>query len=340
MSCKMLFFDYRESEKAFFEKNHYDNFEIKFFNENLNEETVNNISEEDLESAMIISVFITSNITEKVVEKFKNLRIISTRSTGVDHIDLEPCVNKNIAVINVESYGVTSVAQFTFALLLTLQRQIFPAVLSIKTGECVQHNYTGNNLASLTLGIIGTGAIGASVCAIASSFGMHVIGYDLLPKKELEQKYNIEYTNLENLLERSDIVSLHLPYTKDNYHLISDRELKKMKDNSYLINVSRGELINLEALLKYVKNGKLKGVGLDVVACVDSTCIEEVVRTERSSLLCLEESKVVKELNNYPNVIITPHIAYDTQESVDYILQKTFDGLKDFLYGGKKYRLL
>lgn len=339
MACKMLIFDLREAEKAFFERNKFENFDIKFIEGSLNEETVNNLSEEDLEQAMIISVFITSEINQKVLDKFKNLRVISTRSTGCDHIDFEPCLNKNIALINVEKYGNTSVSQFTFALILALVRHLFPAVDAIKSGACIEQDYTGRNLNTLTLGLIGTGAIGAGVCEIAHGFNMKILAYDLYPKNELEQKYNVKYVEMDELLKNSDIVSLHLPYLKENYHIIAEEEIKKMKDGAYFINVSRGELVDLAPLLKYIKKGNLKGAALDVVACVDPNCLEEVKVSERSSLMCLEESKVVKELNSLPNVIITPHMAYDTQESVDYILEKTFEGLTDFLNGGHKFRV-
>ena len=340
MACKMLIFDLREAEKKFFNENKFENYEIKFFQESLNEKTVENISKEDLENAMIISVFTTSEITEKVIEKFKNLRIVSTRSTDCEHIDFKPCINKNIAIINVEKYGNNSVAQFTFTLILALVRQLFPAILAVKNSTCLQDNFTGRNLANLTLGIIGTGAIGASVCKIAHAFDMNILAYDINPKEELKEKYIVKYVEMDELLRNSDIVSLHLPYNKDTYHIMSRNEFKKMKNNSYFINVSRGELVNLDALLKYVKNGKLQGVGLDVVACVDSNCLEDVKKIERSTLQCLEESNVVKELNSYSNVLITPHMSFETQESVDYILEKTFDGLKDFVSGGHKYRII
>ncbi len=340
MVCKMLLFDYRDSEKKFFETNKYENFDIKFFKESLNEETLNKLNQEDLEKTLAISVFTTSLITPEIIDKFKNLRIISTRSTGYNHIALEPCVEKNIALINVESYGSSSVAEFTFTIILMLIRQILPAVEAIKSGTCVQKNFTGRNLNTLTLGVIGTGAIGARVAQIANNFGMKILAYDVIPKKELEQKYNVQYVKLEELLKKSDIISLHVPANKETYHIIGDKQLKMMKDNSYLINVSRGELIKLNDLLKFVKIGKLNGVGLDVVACVNSGCLENSDKLERDTLACLEESSVVKELNKYPNVIITPHTAYDTEESVDYILKTTFAGLTDFLCGGNKYRVL
>lgn len=339
MSCKMLIFDFREFEKDFFKKNKFENFDIKFFNWSLNDDTVNNISPEDFDHSMIISIFTTSKITQTVINKFKNLRIISTRSTGIEHIDTAACVNKNITLINVEGYGCKSVAQFTFTLILMLVRNMLPAIEAVRRGSCVLPNFTGQNIETMTLGIIGTGSIGGAVCEIASKFGMKILAYDPAPKKELEKNYNVEYLEFDEVLKNSDIISLHVPYNEDNKYLISSKQFNLMKKSAYFVNTSRGELVNLTDLLKVIKNNHLKGVGLDVVACLDSACLEGAQKNERNFLSCLEESKVVQELNKQPNVIITPHIAYDTQDSADYVLEKTFSGLTDFLYGGKKYRV-
>lgn len=341
MVCRMLFFDYRESEKSFFEQNKFNDFDMKFFENSLNEDTVKNLSEDDLEMTTVISVFITSQITDKVLEKFKNLRIISTRSTGFDHIDIQKCVDKNIAVVNVEAYGSSSVAQFTFGMILMLIRKFLPAIKSVENRVSTLGCFTGRNLDTMTIGVVGTGFIGAGVCAIANSFGMKILAYDFAPKKELEAKYNIKYVKFDELLKKSDIVTLHIPYSEENYHLMDKEKFELMKQNSYFINVSRGELVNLEDLLNCVTNGKFSGVGLDVVACLDlksENGKENIL--ERSSLMCLEDSPIVHELNKLSNVIITPHIAYDTQESVDYILNTTFLGLKDCLCGGKKHRVI
>lgn len=340
MVCRMLLFDYREGEKKFFAENKYENFEIKFFKESLNEEILDRLSDDDLEKTMAISVFTTSKVTKKIINKFQNLRIISTRSTGYEHIELEACVEKNIALINVESYGNSSVAEFTFTLILMLVRQILPAVEAVKSKSCIQENFTGRILKKLTIGVIGTGATGAGVCRIANCFGMKILAYDIIPKKEMEHKYNVKYVKMDELLKESDIISIHVPASKETHHMMSAKQFKMMKDNSYFINVSRGEIVKLDDLLKYVQNGKINGVGLDCIACVDSMCLKDSNKLERESLMCLEESKVVKELNEFPNVIITPHSAYDTQESINYILNTTFAGLTDFLCGGKKYRVI
>ena len=339
MSCKMLLFDFRESEEKFFKENKFNNFEIKFFKESLDETTLEMLPEEDFEETMIISVFITSTINEKVISKFKNLRVISTRSTGYDHICLNSCVNKHIALVNVNSYGVTSVAQFTIGVLISLIRNLYSAIGAVYDDSFHSLDFCGRDLNTLTLGIIGTGAIGKSVIKMASCFGMKVLAYDIRPQEELIEEFGVEYVDFDTLLAESDVISLHLPYTKDNYHMISDEQFAKMKDEVYFINVSRGELVNTNALAEFAKNGKFRGIALDVVAWPDGNSDKNGGR-ERSSVFCVETSKSVQELSKLPNVILTPHMAYNTQESVDYILKVTFENLSDYVTGGRKNRVI
>lgn len=336
MACKMLFFDYRESEEKFFKENKLENYDIKFFKESLNELTVGNISEDDLENTMIVSVFSNSKITNDVVCKFKNLRVLSTRSSSHDHIDLDCCIKKNIALINVDLYGTKAVAQYTMGMILMLVRKICPAIKS-EINPLISKNFCGQDLDTLTLGLFGTGTVGASVCKYANSFGMKILAYDTNPNKELVEKYNVEYVKQEDLLKNSDIVIILIPYTKDNYHKFSYEEFKQMKFGSYFINVTRGEFVDNEALLELAKTGKFKGIGLDVVACPPIKHKQD--DKDVTAVDCVDTSFIIKELSKLPNVIITPQIAYDTQESVDYILKTTFEGLGDFLQGGRKNRI-
>jgi D-lactate dehydrogenase len=332
----MLFFDYRNSEKDFFKKNKFDNFEIKFFEESLNEDNLKLLSEDDFEHTMIISVFINSNVNSKIISRFKNLRVLTTRSTGYDHIDLNSCLKKNIALLNVEAYGSISVAQFTFAMILMLVRNLFLAITTQKNKIISSTNLTGRNLNDLTIGIVGTGEVGAGVCKLAHGFGMRILAYDMRQKKELEEKYDVEYVNFDTLLKNSDIITLHIPYTKENYHLFSKKQFELMKDDAYFINVARGELVDNDALLENVKSGKFKGVALDVIACHQDNKSSKT----KSSLYCIETSKAVQELALMPNVLMTPHMAYDTKEAVEYILNATFEGLSDYLKGGRNHRVL
>lgn len=336
MAFRMLFFDYRESEEKFFEEHNFANYDIKFFKESLNEDTVKALTDDDLENTMVVSVFITSSVTDEIISKFKNLRVISTRSTGYDHIELDACIKKNIAIINVASYGNLAVVQFTFGLILMLVRNLYVAVFEEKSSSQSKTNLTGRNLNDLSIGVVGTGGIGSCICKVAHGFDMKIIAYDIKENEELSHKYNVQYTSLEELLKTSDIVTLHLPFTKENYHMFSKREFELMKEGSYFVNVARGELVDNSALLEFVKRDKFRGVALDVVACPTKNNPE----VNKSSLNCTETSEVVRELSKYSNVLITPHIAYDTQEAVDYILNETFNGLSDYIMGGRKYRII
>ncbi len=342
MSINMLVFDYRDTEQAFFGNNHFQNFNIRFFKESLNEESIKSLTQEDLDGVMIISVFIDSELTEDVINSFKNLRIISTRSTGIDHINTKAAERRNIKIINVMNYGSTSVAQYTFGLILALVRNIVYAADCTKQYRAGSISFIGRDISVLTLGVVGTGAIGGAVCRLAAAFGMKIYAYDLNEKQELKEGCNVEYVSLEYLLQNSDIVTLHLPYTGINKNMISYPQFAMMKENAYLINTSRGEMVDIKALKTALDDKQIKGAALDVLSCENYNvkCEELVKEPDSISLECQEEVKITREIIKYPNVIITPHIAYETQESVDYILQKTFDGIIDTIKGGTEYCVL
>lgn len=338
MACKMLFFDYREPEEKFFKENKYDSYDIKFFKESLNELSVDELSQEDLDNTMIISVSSASKINRNVLPKFKNLRIISTRTTDYEHIDVNCCLEKNIALINVNSYGTKAVAQFALGMIILLVRKICPS-MQFKPHMLIPKNFCGNDLNTMTLGIIGTGTVGASVCKYAHALEMKILAFDTTPNKDLVGNFNVEYINKQELLKLSDIVLVAIPYCQEHYHSFSYESFKQMKSGSYFINISRGEFVDNEALLEIAKTGKFKGIGLDVVACKNPKALNSE-EPESSSEDCIETSASLKELSKLPNVIITPQISHDTQESVDYILKTTFDGLSSFLQGGRKHRVI
>ena len=334
---KMIVFDYRDSEKDFFNKNEFPDFDITFIKEPLNE--MSNLTKEQYDETDIISVFISSNVCSEVIDKFKNLRVITTRSTGYNHIDVKYCSQNNIAVYNVDEYGQTSVAQFTFTLILALVRNLFPAYLDIQRNYLNHANYEGRNLNQLTIGIIGCGAIGGAVAKIANFFDMKILVYSYT--KNLEISSFVEYVTLDELLENSDIVTLHIPYTNENYHLIGAKEFEKMKDGVYFINTARGELIDIVELYENLLNGKIKGAALDVLECEYLALlpdnIVDGIKSHNSN--CVANALITQKLLGMPNVIITPHIAYNTKESVDILLEKTFNNIKDFHKGYKNNKI-
>lgn len=341
MSIKMLFFDYRENEKKFFEGTVFANCDVKFFSNSLDSETVDKISQQDLDNTFAISVFIHSMLTEDVISKFKNLRVIITRSTGYDHINKYACLKRNIALINIPDYGEISVAEFTVCLMLSLLRKLPLALKSVSEQTFTFQNFVGRDLRNLNVGIIGTGSIGGAVCKLLKSFNANVFAYDINKKQELIEKYGVIYKDLDDLISQSDVISLHIPYVKENYHLFSDEKFEIMRPNSYFINVSRGELVDLSSLKKYIDNGKISGVALDVVACpCMDKCKDFANKIDVTSLDCLTKSEIILELTKLPNVIITPHIAYESQNSIDYILKETFKSLSEFVNGSYQNRIL
>lgn len=328
---KMLMFDFRESEKKFFNNNDFPDFDITFIKEPLNE--MSELTQEQYDETDIISVFISSNLCPEVLSRFKNLRVIATRSTGYNHIDVKYCSQHNIAVFNVEEYGQTSVAQYTFALILALVRNLFPAYLDIQRNYVNHADYEGRDLDNLTIGIVGCGAIGSAVAKIANFFNMKVLVHSIVKRQEVNSF--VEYVTLDELLEHSDIVSLHLPYTTENYHKFGEEELKKMKDNAYFINTARGELIDIVALYENLLSGKLKGAALDVLECeylaLSPDNIVDDIKSQKSN--CVASALITQKLLGMSNVIITPHIAYNTQESVNKLLETTFNNIRDYHKG-------
>ncbi len=344
MAIKTIVFDFRDSETEYFQHHDMKSFDITFIKGSLNDKTVKNIPQDIADSVQAISVFIDSAITFEVLEHFKNLRIVSTRSTGVDHINLRACQKRNIAVLNVENYGSTSVSQYTIGLMIALVRQIPAAAAYNRTEpeDRVCREFVGRDLSKMSVGIVGTGATGAVVAKVAKSFGMEVFAFDINPKKELK----IKYTDLTSLIKKSDIITLHLPYTGDNLHMFSKREFDMM--HGYLINTSRGELVNTMDLYDALKNGHVKGAALDVLPCehYNFACRQlakngnKEIETISPSHSCVKEVETARKLVKLENVIITPHIAYETQDSIDFILKETFAGIMDYITGGNKHRVV
>lgn len=334
MTIEMVVFDVKEEEKYFFENNEFQHFKFTLFNESLNSETVKNLPANIKDNTSVISIFTDSDITEDVIKEFKNLRIISTRSTAYDHISKKAVMNRNIAVLNVPNYGEKSVAQFTFGVIIALIRNLMPA----GKNDVKEEDIIGRDISELSIGIVGTGAIGASVAKIANFFNMKIYGYDLRIKHELIKKYDIEYLSFENLLKKSDIVTVHIPFTGDNFHMFSAKEFDLMKKDSYFINTSSIKLVDCESLYNALITKKLKGAAIDTKICrfKNEMCNGEKPVTK----VCQEEEKYLELLKNTNNVILTPHIAYNTKETLDYILQSTIDQIKDNIKGGNLYGVM
>ncbi len=265
--------------------------------------------------AEVVSVFINSRVDKQVIDAMPNLKLICTRSTGFDHIDTAYCKSKGIAVANVPAYGSATVAEFTFALILSLSRKIFQAGKRLgEPGPFSIDGLQGFDLADKTIGVVGVGKIGKNVIKIAKGFGMKILACDSYPDDSFAQENDFEYVALDILLSQSDIVTLHAPYTKDNHHLINKERISFMKKGAYLFNTARGELVDTNALTLGLTSGHLGGAGLDVLEG------EQEMGKDK-----------LKALLDMPNVIITPHVAFYSKEAEARIIQTTTENIQNFL---------
>lgn len=284
----------------------------------------------------IISCFINSQLSKEVLEKLPNLKFIATRSTGFDHLDLNVCKAKGVLVANVPGYGSHTVAEYTFGLLICLVRKIYDAYHRVReTGNFDLTGLKGRELFNKTLGVIGTGRIGINVIKIANGFGMKVIAYDKYPNDELEQQLDFEYISFEELLKQADIITLHVPYNAETHHLLNKNNISLIKTGAYVINTSRGGVIETEALYQALKSGQIAGAALDVLE------EEEGVKEEQELLVkgkIAESEKLKTILLNHifidlDNVIVSPHNAFNTEEALESIVAMTIDNIDDYLKG-------
>ncbi len=323
---KIVVFEAEQHAKKEFEKAFKKDHELEFFDQTLSVNTASSISD-----AEALIVFIYSKIDREILEKLPKLKFITTMSTGYDHIDLEACLEKNIVVSNVPSYGEITVAEHTFALILAVSRRIIESYTRVKNGYFSPDGLTGFDLRGKTLGVVGVGSIGCNVIQIAKGFGMEVLGYKRSPDPELEKKYGFTITDLETLLQKSDIVTLHVPYSQETHHLIDQEKFYMMKKGSVLINTARGSIVDTQALIHALEEKILMGAGLDV-------CEGEPLLREESELLSRQFNNedmlyVMEEhmLLHHPNVVITPHNAFNSIEALSIITDTSIKNVEAFV---------
>jgi D-lactate dehydrogenase len=333
---KIALFETEPSHKSFFKKT-LKKYNVTFFKEKIDKTCLPNKNNFE-----IISPFVCSKIDKKVIAHFPNLKFIAARSTGIDHIDLKECQKKGIKVANVPVYGDNTVAEHAFALILNLSRKIFKSFDQIKeTGSFSLKGMQGIDLKNRVLGVVGTGNIGRYVIGIAKGFQMKVLAFDAYPNEKLAEKLDFKYTkNLEELLKKSDIITLHIPLNAHTYHLINKNNISKIKKGALLINTARGGIVETEALLKALKNKHLAGAGLDVLEGEKTIKEElEIFTTDKYEVYDLAEEYQTKEedlkvliqnriLIDMENVIITPHNAFNSKEALQRICETTVENIK------------
>jgi D-lactate dehydrogenase len=294
----------------------------------LTAEWLQGVDASELAQIEILLPFIYPHIGRDEMEALPHLKLIATRSTGHDHIDITEASKRGILVANVPGYGETAVAEHTFALILTLSRKIHLASTRTQQGNYSLDGLQGFDLYGKTLGVIGAGAIGLHVIRIAKGFGMQVLAQDVMQNRLFAEVLGFRYVSLQELLAHSDIVSLHTP---SSFHLINAQALSQMKRGALLINTARGSLVDTGALLHALDQDILAGVGLDTLEG------EEYIQHEEELLRSTgieEQLKLVTHnrlLQRRSNVVITPHIAFNTQEALRRILDTTVENVQGFL---------
>jgi D-lactate dehydrogenase len=283
----------------------------------------------------ILSVFISSELNKELIDKLPNLKFVATCSTGFDHIDVNYCKSKNILVSNVPEYGTKTVAEWTIGLILALMRKIYYAIDQIKEGESFDlSNLRGEELDGKTLGVIGTGKIGKQVIKLAKAFGMNILAYDAYPDEKFAKEYDVKYVSLGELLQNSDVITIHTNLNPSTYHLINQNNINLIKKGAYLINTARGGIIETSALIYALKEGILKGAALDVLE--EENEIKEELEILVNKEVKEEEIKTIWEnhiLMKMPNVLITPHNAFNSKEAVERILNTTIENIQSFING-------
>jgi D-lactate dehydrogenase len=298
------------------------------------EETLTADNAGEVADAEIVSTFIYSKLDREVLATLGNLKLIATRSTGFDHIDVDHCREHGIAVANVPSYGENTVAEHVFALLGAISHNIVDAADRTRRGDFSQQGLQDFDLMGKTFGVIGTGHIGAHAAKIAKGYGMEVLGCDVKPDHDLAEKVGFRYVHMDELLAASDVVSLHVPGSDQTKNLISDDAFEKMKDGAVLINTARGPVVDVEALLRALASGKVKAAGLDVLPEEPTVREEaELLRQRFDRRHNLETLLADHILLRMKNVVITPHSAFNTREAVQRILDTTHHNIAAFVRG-------
>lgn len=319
---KILFYDTKKYDRDSFEKilSEYPELEVEFLAADLSVRTAALAEGYDA-----ICAFVSSDVSTEVVKSLAKhgIKLILMRCAGFNNADLETAKKCGITVLRVPGYSPEAVAEHAIALALAVSRKLHKSYIKVRENNFSLVGLTGVNFYGKTAGIIGTGKIGAAMCRICHGFGMKVQAYDIYKNPSLDF---VEYVDLDTLLSTSDLISLHCPLTDDSYHLICTKTIKKMKDNVILVNTSRGALIKTEDLIAGIRNKKFFGVGLDVYE--EET--KNVFENREDDIL---ETSITARLLSFPNVIVTSHQGFLTEEALEAISRTTLDNAKDFENG-------
>ncbi|MBE6857603.1 MAG: 2-hydroxyacid dehydrogenase [Ruminococcus sp.] len=315
---RVAFFDTKQYDREWFDRIDK-SFEIKYFEEKLNSENA------DLAKGFDGAIaFVNDKINSKTIKILAEggVKILAMRCAGYNNINFKSAHENGLKVVRVPVYSPYAVAEHTMALLLTLNRKIHKAYNRTRDFNFALNGLTGFDLNGKTAGVIGTGKIGQIFIKICKGFGMNVIAYDPYPIENPD----FEYVDLEEIYSRSDVISLHCPLNQYTHHILGADAFSKMKSSVYIINTSRGGLIDSEALLNALKSRRIAGAGLDVYEEEASVFFEDCSDT-------IVNDDILARLVSLPNVLLTSHQAFLTEEALKNIAEITIENLEDYFAG-------
>ncbi len=320
MNIKIIVFDSKKYDVEYFDKiNESYNYSIKYCPFHLNDDTVKLAENYD-----VVCVFVNDKITEKIINKLYDykVKLIALRCAGYNNVDFKAAYNK-IHIARVPAYSPYSVAEHTITLITALNRKIHKAYLRTKDANFSLNGLMGFDLFGKTAGVIGTGKIGQIVIQILKGFGVNVLAYDKFPNNKIAEELKFSYVDLNDIYEKSDIITLHCPLNKETEYLINSETISLMKKGVMIINTGRGKLINTKALIDGLKSGKIGYAGLDVYEEESEYFFEDYSNE-------IISDDILARLLTFNNVLITSHQGFFTKEALTNIASTTFENIHNF----------
>lgn len=321
---KIAFFDTKEYDRKLFDEyNENYGYEITYLESKLNSETAPLAKGFD-----VVCIFVNDVVDEKTISILKEcgVKLIALRCAGFNNVDIKK-LGDELPAVRVPAYSPYAVAEHAAALILSIDRKIYKAYQRTKKYNFTLNGLLGFDIHGKTVGVVGAGKIGKAFINIMNGFGTKVLVYDKFQDPEAAKEMNFEYVDLDRLYKESDIISLHCPLMEDNYKMINEESLNKMKDGVVLINTSRGKLIDTKSLIKKLQEGKIGGLGLDVYEDEEEFFLNDMsnsyIRDEELSILL-----------TMPNVVVTSHQAFFTKEALNKIALDTCENIKEFFETG------
>lgn len=319
---KILFYDAKPYDIESFDKliKNYDGISIDYLKTDISKNTVRLA-----EGYEAVCVFVASDVNAEIIDELskRGVKLILLRCAGFNNVDIQRAKEKGITVLRVPNYSPEAIAEHALALAFAVNRHIHKAYIKVRENNFSLMGLTGMNLCGKVAGIVGTGKIGAAMCRACHGIGMEVLAFDKFENPSLDF---VRYTGLDELLRKSDLISLHCPLTEETYHMIDLEAIEKMKNGVLLINTSRGALISTEDLIKGIRRHKFSGVGLDVYEEEQ----ENVFENREDDIL---NTSVTARLLSFPNVIVTSHQGFLTHEALEKISLVTLENAKSFEEG-------